>query len=561
MTHCFPGQSDFIIVIRSWFLLLSLMMIPAFSLCQENADVDQTSLKSDHTLAPVKFEGDALFYVRGVSAFPAEERAVTIQHRILKAAKDRSIPPDSVKIMGGPNRLGVYAGSEFIMNVFPEDAEANDVNLTVMGEVIQQKIAATIQLYRDERSPALIRSAVWKGIVSFLIMVFTIFVFLWIYNRLKRFLKNRIHHKAELIAKISFKLIRPENLINALRGWSRVTRNIIVIAITLIGVNYMLSLFPWTKSVSTYVLELFLDPLKQAGTGFLNYLPEFGFLVVIIILARLVINLMKLFFTGLQNGAIVLHNFYPEWAMPAFQIFRFMIIILTVVMAFPYIPFSETGAFKGVSVFLGLLFSLGSSSFVSNVIAGYSLTFRRAFHLGDRILVNDIIGTVESQSLMVTRLRSTKNEEIVIPNSVLINSTVLNYTKKAQEPGVVLHTTVGIGYDTPWRQVEAMLKMAADRTEGLLKDPPPFVLQRALGDFAVTYELNVYCNEPHRILSYYSQLHAHIQDVFNEYQVQIMTPNYVLDPQEPKVVPKENWNIPPSSEESAPMKTTSFGNE
>jgi len=167
---------------------------------------------------------------------------------------------------------------------------------------------------------------------------------------------------------------------------------------------------------------------------------------------------------------------------------------------------------------------------------------------GDRIKINDTIGTVENQSLMVTRLRSVKNEEIVIPNSVLINSTVVNYTKKSKAPGVILHTTVGIGYDTPWRQVESMLKMAADRTEGLLKDPPPFVLQRALGDFAITYEINVYCTDTSRILYFYSKLHENILDVFNEYDVQIMTPNYVLDPSAPKVVSKENWKMAPTDE-------------
>jgi small-conductance mechanosensitive channel len=145
-----------------------------------------------------------------------------------------------------------------------------------------------------------------------------------------------------------------------------------------------------------------MDPLRQAGRGFLGYLPKLFFLIVIIILTRFVLNILKLFFNGLQNGAIVIQNFYPDWAMPAFQIIRFMVIILAVVMAFPYIPFSDTGAFQGISVFVGLLLSLGSSSFISNIIAGYSMTFRRAFMKGDRIKINDTIGTVESQSLMVT---------------------------------------------------------------------------------------------------------------------------------------------------------------
>jgi len=151
---------------------------------------------------------------------------------------------------------------------------------------------------------------------------------------------------------------------------------------------------------------------------------------------------------------------------------------------------------------------------------------------------------VENQSLMVTRLRTVKNEEIIIPNSILLNSTVLNYSQYATEKGVILHTTVGIGYETSWRKVDAMLKLAADRTEGLLKDPPPFVLKKELGDFAVTYEINAYCNDVQHVFQYYSRLHQNILDLFNENNVQIMTPAYEGDPEIPKVVPKEDWNSP-----------------
>ncbi|MBL0005984.1 MAG: mechanosensitive ion channel [Saprospiraceae bacterium] len=207
-------------------------------------------------------------------------------------------------------------------------------------------------------------------------------------------------------------------------------------------------------------------------------------------------------------------------------------------------PGSSSGAFQGISVFLGVLFSLGSSSFISNVVAGYSMTYRRAFKKGDRIQVNDMNGYVEEQSLMVTRLRSVKNEEIVIPNSIMLSSSLTNFSVRAKTMGLIIHTTVGIGYETPWRQVEAMLKEAADRTEGLLKDPPPFVLQKELGDFAIVYEINAYCNDVNKMYLYYNALHQNILDLFNENNIQIMTPAYEGDPDTPKVVPKEQWNTP-----------------
>jgi small-conductance mechanosensitive channel len=192
------------------------------------------------------------------------------------------------------------------------------------------------------------------------------------------------------------------------------------------------------------------------------------------------------------------------------------------------------------------VFSLGSSSAISNMIAGYTMTYRRAFKVGDRIKIGDTIGDVIETRLQVTHLRSFKNEEIIIPNSQILNSEIVNYSSLAAERGLILHTVVGIGYETPWRQVEAMLLMAADQTAGLLKEPPPFVLYRKLGDFAVEYEINVYCREPQRMMALYTALHRNILDLFNEYGVQIMTPAYETDPEQAKVVAKDQWYLAPA---------------
>jgi small-conductance mechanosensitive channel len=217
-----------------------------------------------------------------------------------------------------------------------------------------------------------------------------------------------------------------------------------------------------------------------------------------------------------------------------------------VVIAFPYIPGSSSLAFKGVSVFVGVLFSLGSQSAISNLIAGLALTYRRSFRVGDRVRIADITGDVLESKLRVTTLRTIKNEEIIIPNSLILNSHVINYSAEALERGLILHTTVSIGYDTPWRQVHAMLLMAARKTPGLLDEPEPFVLQKSLDDFYITYELNVYTDKPEKMAGLYSELHQNILDVFNEYGVQIMSPNYKADRAEPAIVPKERWYAPPA---------------
>jgi small-conductance mechanosensitive channel len=233
--------------------------------------------------------------------------------------------------------------------------------------------------------------------------------------------------------------------------------------------------------------------------------------------------------------------------MPTYRIARLLIVAFSLVVAYPYIPGSESAAFKGVSVMLGVLFSLGSSSVISNVIAGYSMTYRRAFRRGDRIKVGDVIGEVVEPRVLVTTLRTPKNEIVIVPNTEILNNSVINYSAMARDTGLILHTTVGIGYETPWRQVEAMLLLAAARTQGLKREPPPFVLQRALGDFCVTYEINVYTNDASSMLRQYSALHANILDVFNEYGVQIMTPAYEGDPAEPKVVRTSDWYAAPAA--------------
>ncbi len=296
-----------------------------------------------------------------------------------------------------------------------------------------------------------------------------------------------------------------------------------------------------TRPLATRLLTLVLDPLSRLGRGLVAQLPDLAFLLVLFLVARWLLRLTRLFFDAVAKGHVALSGFEPEWALPTYRIVRLAVVALALVVAYPYIPGSRSAAFQGISIFLGVMFSIGSSSFISNIIAGYSMTYRRAFRLGDRIQVGEVFGDVTEIRLQVTHLRTVKNEEVVIPNSTLLASSVVNYSALARSRGLILHTTVGIGYETPWRQVEAMLLMAAERTPGLAPEPAPFVLQKSLGDFCVVYEINVYCNAPTEMAALYTRLHQKILDVFNEYGVQIMTPAYEGDPEQPKVVPKEQW--------------------
>jgi small-conductance mechanosensitive channel len=511
---------------------------------QQDAATDLELLQDQNLVAPVKVDGEVLFLVRGTTTFPAADRADLISRDIRKVAADHSLSADSLRILTAADHMEIYAGHKFIMNVYEGDAKIEHLPVETYAILVKKKIAATIGSYRVARSqPVLMRKSL-KALGAVVLLMVSLILLFWLFRKLNKVFQMRIQRRIESVENKTFKLIQSGQLWKVFHILIKTLRIAITVLLTAFVLNYILGLFPWTNNIATYTLKLFLDPIISMGNGILRFLPSLAFLIVIFIVTRYLLKLIKLLFKGLQNGDMVIKNFYPDWAMPTFRILRTMVIAFALIIAYPYIPGSDSNAFKGVSVFLGLLLSLGSSSFISNVIAGYSLTYRRAFKRGDRIKVNDSDGFVEDQSLLVTRLRSIKNEEIVIPNSLLINSSIVNYTSFVTDKGLVIHTVVGIGYETPWRQVDAMLKLAADRTEGLLKDPPPFVLKLSLGDFAVNYEINVYCSDASRMHIFYNDLHQNILDVFNENNVQIMTPAYVMDPSQPKVVPEDQWDLP-----------------
>ena len=323
-------------------------------------------------------------------------------------------------------------------------------------------------------------------------------------------------------------------------------RLLLVAALIYFYLALTLRQFPQTRGFAERLVDLVVQPLKEMSAAVLQYIPKLAFLIVLVFVVRYLLKLTNLFARAVSAGRVPLRGFDPDWAQPTYNIVRVLIILLAIVVAYPYLPGSGSAAFQGLSIFAGLMLSLGASSAMASLIAGYTVTYRRAFRVGDRITVGEFTGDVTEVRLLVTHLRTAKNEEIVVPNSVVLQSHIVNYSKLAKNPGLILHTTVGIGYETPWRQVEGMLLLAAERTDGVLQDPRPFVLEKSLGDFAVTYELNVYVDGAQHIPQRYAALHRNILDVFNEHGVQIMTPAYEGDPEQPKLVPKEQWYAAPA---------------
>ncbi len=527
---------------------LTLCLVLVFSFLTYGQQVLSEQTAVPFAVAPVKLDGKILFEVRGISSMPAGQRAENISERIKMVAKNELFAADSLQIIEAADHSSIYAGDFEIIQIYDPDATTEGVSRQLLAKSHAAKIKSTLSSYRYARSrPVIINNMLHAGAAT-VIMVLIMLLLLWLVKRTNRLIQNRIKHRIESVENISFKLINSNQLWRVFHVLFDTLRVFLMLFLVIFYIEYVLTLFPWTNEFAQYALGLITDPIISIGTNFINYIPSFIFILIIFFVTKYVLKLIKLFFTGIADGGIIISDFSPEWASATFKIIRVIILSFAIIVAYPYIPGSDSVAFKGVSVFIGLIFSLGSSSFIGNVIAGYSMIYRGAFKKGDRIEVDNQIGFVEEQKLLITRLRSHKNEEIIIPNSIMLNSKITNFTARAQELGLVIHTIVGIGYETPWRQVDAMLKLAADRTEGLLKQPPPFVLKKSLGDFAVNYEINAYCKEISNINKIYNALHQNILDVFNENNVQIMTPNYVADTEIPKVVPKEQWDTPLAKE-------------
>ncbi len=519
---------------------------PAFA---ADLQANQQALLTERVFetAPVIIDDMTLFSVRGISAYPAKERARAIVGRIKEVAADRSIPVDSVVTADTGEWTEITAGSIRIMTIVDADAITEGIKRNELGFVYQKKVQAAIRAYRQFRTEEYLRKAVINAFFSTLVLIIALLAILKLFHVLQAFVEARFREKVEDIRIKTIRLIRRKDVWAAIMEGLRVLRIVVLFALAYAYLGRVLSLFPWTRLYGKKLGQFLLGPLQVLGNGFLRELPNLAFLLVLFIILRIFLKFLHAFFRQIEHQKVKIRGFYPEWAEPTDKLLTALIIVFAVIIAFPYIPGSESAAFKGISIFIGVLFSLGSQSAVANTIAGFVVNYRRAFKLGDRIQIGEVLGDVTEIRMQVTHIRTIKNEEVIVPNSTILNSNIVNYSTYARHNSLIVHTKITIGYDAPWRQVHALLLTAAERTPQLLKEPIPFVLQKSLDDFYVTYELNAYLDNPQIMAQAYSDLHKNIQDCFNEYGVQIMSPNYVADRTAPAIVPKEKWYAPPAN--------------
>jgi small-conductance mechanosensitive channel len=322
------------------------------------------------------------------------------------------------------------------------------------------------------------------------------------------------------------KLFSEDQLTRSLLAFSSYARYAVDLLLILVYLTGVFSVFPQTRGFVTSLLRDILGSITGVWQNFVDYLPSLMNLILIIIITFYALKLIHFVFKEVEKGTLVFSGFYPEWALPTYQLVRIMVITLALIVAFPYLPGSSSPAFQGVTVFIGLLLSIGSSSVVANMISGVVLTYTRAFQIGDRVKIADTVGDVIEKGLFATRVRTIKNVDVTIPNGLVLGSHVINYSSVSKERGLIMNTTVTLGYDIPWRLIHETMINAALATDSILAEPRPFVLQTSLDDSYVSYEINAYTDQPNKMATIFSDLHQNIQDFCNQAGIEILSPQY-----------------------------------
>lgn len=312
-----------------------------------------------------------------------------------------------------------------------------------------------------------------------------------------------------------------DSILLAARG----ARTLLVILLLYIYVPLVLSFFPVTAPLADQLLDYVLRPAAEIAIAVIDYLPKLLYLVVLVLVAHYSLKALRFVLNAVGKGDLVLGGFDQEWADPTYKLMRILAVVFTLMIGYPYLPGAESESFRGFSLFVGALVTLGSTAAIGNMVSGVILTYTRAFRIGDRVQIGDAVGDVLAKSLFVTRLRTIKNEEITVPNGLVLGGQVVNYSNAAKRRELVLTTEVGIGYDVHWRTVEALLREAAVKTPGILPEPEPYIWPKKLGDFAVLYELHACTDRADKMARTYAALRRNTLDVLHNAGVEIMTPD------------------------------------
>ena len=471
--------------------------------------------------------GDTLFYINTkIGASTPKERASRISEKILALYEDDFLKIDSIKVVKSENNYDIMYGETIIMSVSETDALWYEKSMIDLANENRTKITNSIINAKKENSLSKLLVRIGLVILFLLIARFIIWLIEKGNLRLLRLIHERKNQWLKSLTYKNYTFLTEHQELQVILFLIKVFRWFIYAVLLYISLPILFSIFPFSRDWANTLFQLVWSPLKGVFVGVWNYLPNLFSILVIYFVMKYVIRFVKYIFTEIEGEKLVLTGFHSDWAMPTFSIVKFLLYAFMFVLIFPLLPGSDSNIFKGVSVFIGILFSLGSSTAIANMVAGLVITYMRPFKIGDRIKIADVSGDVIEKSLLVTRIKTVKNEIITIPNASVLSGNTTNYSSQANETGLIIHTTVTIGYDVPWKKMHETLIQAALRTDLILKEPKPFVLQTSLEDFYVAYQINAYTREASRQALVYSTLHQNIQDCCNEVGIEILSPHY-----------------------------------
>lgn len=487
----------------------------------------------------VELFGRTLFEVwGGLGDLSVEARSARLSARLGEFARASELAPEALRIVEGQTLSSIQAGTLIVMSVTEEDARGLGMSRQEAAVFYRQQIVDGVERYREQATlRGVLRSAALTvGLLIVLIAALRAlgWAFAWMDRRTAA--ARRLLVRPVRIG--TFEVVGRDQVSRMGRAVAGLARLALSLVLVYVFLTTAFGLFPWTQTWSENLLDAALTPLRQLGTLLVESVDNVIAILVIVLVVRWAIRLSDYLFQQIETGEVHLNGFHADLADPTRKIAKFFLVVIGLVLVYPYTPIANSIAFQGLTVFFGLLISLGSSSAISNMVAGVVLTYTRAFRVGDRVKVGDTFGDVVEKTFLVTRIRTPKNEDISVPNATVLSNHIVNYSVMAREgSGVILHTTVTLGYDLPWPDAHRLLIQAAKDTTGVEADPPPFVLQTSLGDFSVAYQLNAYTREVTRMARLYSDLHQHIQDRFAEAEVEILSPVYHARRDGPSTVP------------------------
>ena len=477
---------------------------------------------------PVVVEGDTLYYLfakRG--GHTPQQRAEMNAAAITELGKRFNLQPDSVYTESSDIVTDLMYGNKVLASFIDQDGLWEGCSRDQLAAAKRKVIVDKLKVMKDEHS-------LWqlgKRILYFILVIIGQYLLFklttWLFNKLKVRIQRLKDTKLKPISIQEYELLDTQKQVNLLVFLANLLRYAVMLLQLILTVPLLFSIFPQTKDLAYKLFSYIWDPIKSIFLGIVEYVPNLFTIFVIWLAVKYLVRLVHYLASEIQSERLKIGGFYADWAMPTFHIVRFLLYAFMIAMIYPYLPGSKSGVFQGISVFVGLIVSLGSSTVIGNIIAGLVITYMRPFKLGDRIKLNDTTGNVIEKTPLVTRIRTPKNEVVTIPNSFIMSSHTVNFSQSARDYGLIIHSEVSVGYDIPWRKTHQLLVEAALNTPGVVDDPRPFVLETSLQDYYPVYQVNAYIKDANQLAQVYSDLHQNIQDRFNEEGIEIMSPHYI----------------------------------